>query len=163
MSRMIRNACLLIVGVMMMALLGFANKSEAGVSINIGLPEIRFPAPPEVVVIPGTYVYMVPDSEADILFYQGYWWRPNEGHWYRSANYDRGWSRMSNDRVPSGLRGLPQDYRHRVSAGSERISHKDVQKNWKQWEKTKHWDKQDQHKGHDDNNGRQDGHGNQGR
>ena len=87
MIRKMRKSCLLVIGALLLVLTGSATQSEAGVNVNIGvnLPAYRFAAPPEVVVIPGTYVYMVPDIDVDVLFYQGYWWRPYEGHWYRSG------------------------------------------------------------------------------
>jgi hypothetical protein len=79
MIRKMRKSCLLVIGALLLVLTGAATQSEARVNINIGinLPAIRFAAPPDVVVIPGTNVYMVPDIDADVLFYQGYWWRPN--------------------------------------------------------------------------------------
>jgi hypothetical protein len=111
------------------------------VNIGINLPAYRFAAPPEVVVIPGTYVYMVPDIDVDVLFFQGYWWRPYEGRWYRSRDYKGGYRYIEPRRIPRGLRALPQDYRHRLSPGYERVPHRDVQKNWKKWEKEKYWDR----------------------
>lgn len=139
-----RKSCLLVIGALLLVLTVSATQSEAGVNVNIGinLPAIRFTAPPAVVVIPGTYVYMVPDIDVDVLFYQGYWWRPYEGRWYRSRDYKRGWRYVDSRSIPSGLRALPQDYRHRLSPGYERIPHGDVQRNWKKWEKEKHWEKQ---------------------
>ncbi len=68
--------------------------AQPSVHINIPIPlppPIIFPAPPEVVVVPGTDVYVVPDLNEDIFFYGGWWWRPWQGHWYRSRYYDRGW------------------------------------------------------------------------
>ena len=93
MIRKMRKSCLLVIGALLLVLTGSATQSEAGVSVNVGvnLPAIRFAAPPAVVVIPGTYVYMVPDIDVDVLFFQGYWWRPYEGHWYRSRDYKGGW------------------------------------------------------------------------
>ena len=44
-----------------------------------------------MVVIPGTNVYAVPDVDADMFFYSGWWWRLWEGQWYRSRNYNSGW------------------------------------------------------------------------
>jgi len=118
-----------------------------GVNVNIGnnLPAISFAAPPDLVVIPGTYVYMVPDIDVDVLFYQGDWWRPYQGRWYRSRDYDGQWSYVEAERIPSGLRALPQDYRHRLSTGYERIPHGDVKRNWRHWEKVKHWDSRVEH------------------
>jgi hypothetical protein len=74
----------LVIGALLLVLTESATQSGAGVNVNIGvnLPAIRFAAPPDVVVIPGTsYVYMVPDIDVDVLFFQGYWWRPYEGRW----------------------------------------------------------------------------------
>ena len=138
-----RKSCLLIISALLLVLAGAATYSEAGVRVNIGvnLPAIRFAAPPDVVVIPGTYVYMVPDIDVDILFFQGYWWRPYEGHWYRSRDYRGSWRYVEPRRVPSGLVQLPSDYRHRLSPGYERLPHRDVQRNWKKWEKERHWDR----------------------
>ena len=48
---------------------------DVGISISLP-PPIVFAAPPEVVVIPETYVYAVPDLDVDIFFYNGWWWRP---------------------------------------------------------------------------------------
>ena len=89
MIRKMRKSCLLVIGALLLVLTGSANPSEAAVDINVGvnLPAIRFAAPPNLVVIPGTYVYMIPDSDVDILFFQGYWWRHHEGNWYRSRDY----------------------------------------------------------------------------
>ena len=105
------------------------------------LPAVRFAAPPDVVVIPGTYVYMVPDIDVDILFFQGYWWRPYKGQWYRSQEYNGRWDYIETRGIPRGLRELPQDYRHRLSPRYERIPHRDVQSNWKKWEEEKYWDR----------------------
>ena len=154
MIRQMRKSCLLVTCALLLVMAGSANQSEAGVNVNIGvnLPAIRFAAPPDVVVIPGTYVYMVPDIDVDILFFQGYWWRPYEGHWYRSRDYKGSWRYVEPRRVPRGLIELPQDYRHRLSPGYERIHQRDVQRNWKKWEKEKHWDRHDEHdrRGHGD-------------
>lgn len=142
-----RTSSLLVIGALLLVSAGSATQSEARVNVNVGvnIPAVRFDAPPEVVVIPGTYVYMVPDLDADVMFYQGYWWRPYEGQWYRSRDYRGSWSRIDQRRVPGGLRSLPQDYRQRLSPSYERIPHGHVQKNWKKWERQKYWDKRSEH------------------
>ena len=122
----------------------------AGVDVNIGIslpPLIVFAAPPEVIVIPDTYVYVVPDLDVDIFFYGGWWWRPWEGRWYRSHYYDRGWGYYDN--VPSfyfdvdpGWRGYYRDhnwYGHRWNY--ERIPHQQLQQNWKSWNNDRHWER----------------------
>jgi hypothetical protein len=110
-------------------------------------PRISFAAAPQVVVIPGTYVYGVPDVDADMFFYQGWWWRLWEGRWYRSHNYNSGWGYYQNvpsfyNQIPSGWRN---DYRNHRWGGQQwnyqRIPHQQVQQNWSKWEKGKYWEK----------------------
>jgi hypothetical protein len=95
---------------------------DAEVHLNIGfnfpLPVYTIPAPPSVVVIPGTHVYYVPDVPEEIFFYQGYWYRPYRKHWYRAAFYDGPWVTISPSRVPytlvnvhPGYRGMDSSYR----------------------------------------------------
>ncbi len=119
------------------------------VSISIGLPPpIVFAAPPEVVVIPETYVYVVPDVAVDIFFYNGWWWRPWQGRWYRSRDYNSGW--VYYQRVPSFYRRIPSGWRndyhdHRWGGhqwNHQRIPHRQLQQNWRGWEKNRHWEKQ---------------------
>jgi len=123
------------------------------VSVNVGVniplpPAIVFSAPPQLVVIPETYVYADPDVDADIFFYGGWWWRPWEGRWYRSRNYDSGWGHYKHappfySQVPSHWR---DDYRGHKWKGHKwdhkRIPHDQVQRNWNKWEKDKYWEKQ---------------------
>ena len=69
--------------------------SMARVDVRINVPFLRlfhFIAPPNVVVLPGTDIYAVPDVEAEIFFRQGWWWRHWDNRWYRSRYYDRGWA-----------------------------------------------------------------------
>ena len=122
---------------------------DVKVRVNIPLPPpIVFLAPPMVVVIPETYVYTVPDVDAEIFFYGGWWWRPWEGRWYRSRYYDRGWGHYS--RVPSFYTHVPpgwrKDYHERRWKGHEweqhRIPHREMEKNWRGWERKKHWEKE---------------------
>ena len=123
----------------------------AAVDIHVSIPlppPIVFAAPPEVVVIPETYVYVVPDVDVDIFFYNGWWWRPWEGRWYRSRQYSSGWVYYQSvpsfyARIPSGWRN---DYREHHWGGHpwnyQRIPHQQLQKNWSNWEKSRHWEKQ---------------------
>lgn len=123
----------------------------ADVNISIGFPlppPVVFAAPPEVIVVPEAYgVYAVPDIDVDIFFWNGWWWRPWEGRWYRSRYYNRGWGYYSS--VPRfyydidpGWRGY---YRDRKWYGNrwnyERIPHNRLQKNWKSWDKSRYWER----------------------
>jgi len=64
-------------GTILLALvLVFPIPTMAGVDVRISIPlppHIVFAAPPVVVVIPETYVYVVPDLDVDIFFYNGWW------------------------------------------------------------------------------------------
>ncbi len=125
--------------------------SIAAVDIRVSIPLpplIAFPAPPAVVVIPETYVYFVPDVEEEIFFYDGWWWRPWQGRWYRSRHYGSGWAYYK--RVPSFYNkihtGWRNDYRDRRWKGHpwnfQPIPHNQLQRNWGGWKKDRHWEKQ---------------------
>ncbi len=123
--------------------------AKVDVGINISLPPlIQFSAPPSMVVIPESDVYVAPDVSVDIFFYHGWWWRPWGGRWYCSRNYDSGWVYHQRvpafyGRVPSGWRN---DYRNHRWQGHpwnyQRIPNQQVQRNWSNWEKSGHWEKQ---------------------
>ena len=124
----------------------------AGVDISVGIslpPLIVFEGPPDVIVMPDTRgVYVVPDIDADMFFWNGWWWRPWEGSWYRSRYYNRGWAYYSN--VPSfyfdvdpGWRGYYRGHNwsgHRWNY--ERIPNRRLQQNWKGWNNNRYWEKQ---------------------
>jgi hypothetical protein len=123
--------------------------ARVDVNVNISLPPpILFSGPPEMVVLPETYIYVVPDLDAEIFFWGGWWWRPWQGRWYRSHYYNSGWGYYGG--IPSFYSGIPSgwrnDYRQHRWGGREwnyqRIPQRQVQRNWKGWEKNKHWEKQ---------------------
>ncbi len=114
--------------------------SNAEVNISINLPGLFIPAPPPMVVIPGTYVYYPPDVSVDIFFYQGYWYRPYEGRWFTASGYNGPWRAVGPRYVPRALISVPPDYR-RIPLEHERMPHDMVRRNWRAWEKERHWDK----------------------
>ena len=122
---------------------------DVRVNINIPLPPpIIFPAPPEVIVIPETYVYTVPDVDVDIFFFEGWWWRPWQGRWYRSRYHDRGWGYYQYgvpafySRVPPGWRAYYKDRRWKGYRWEyRRIPYGYAERNWDDWQKTRHWEK----------------------
>ncbi len=117
-------------------------QAAAGVEVNINIgppPRYVIPAPPPVIVIPGTYVYAVPDIDVDILFYGGYWYRPYQDHWFRSRSYNGPWVYLATPQVPRVLINLPPDYR-RPPPGYHRIPYGQFKKNWGGWERERHWD-----------------------
>ena len=117
-------------------------RAEVDVNIGIGLPlPIVLDAPPMLVVVPGTYVYAVPDIAVDLFFYDGWWWRPWQGRWYRSRHYNSGW--VYYQRIPSFYAqihpGWRESYRKHRWEGHrwnyKGISQQHVEQNWKGWKK----------------------------
>lgn len=100
-------------------------------------PPIVFSAPPEMVVLPETEVYVAPDYDQDLYFYQGFWWRPWRSRWYRSLNYDSGWEFYHG--VPGWYGGVyphwRDNYRKHIWGGQRwdyrPVSYGDVRTNWK--------------------------------
>lgn len=117
------------------------NAGNAGidVNINIPLPGIVIPVPPVMIVVPGAYVYFTPDVETDLFFYRGYWYRPYQGQWYISLEYNGPWGYAAIESVPHALINLPRNYRH-VRPGYERMPYGIVKRNWRAWEEKRYWD-----------------------
>jgi hypothetical protein len=104
-----------------------------------GPPPYAFAAPPAVVPIPGTYAYFVPGIGVDVLFYQGYWYRPFRGRWYGAQFYNGPWIYVPGPRVPRVLFSLPPGWR-RVPRGYRPIPHAELQRNWQRWGRERHWE-----------------------
>ena len=142
----------LLFGTMLLALVFvMPGPTMAAVDISIGIslpPLFVLQAPPAVIAIPDTNnVYVVPDVDVDIFFWNGWWWMPWEGRWYRSNYYDRGWLYYNN--IPSFYFDVDPDwrryYRDRNWYGHrwnyERIPHQRLQQNWKSWHNSRHWER----------------------
>ncbi len=122
---------------------GGMKEAAAGVDVHITIgspPAFFFQAPPVVVVIPGTYVYLVPDIGVDILFYDGFWYRPYEGHWFWARVFNGPWIYLPPEKIPRVLITLPPEY-HRVPSGYHRIPYGQLQRNWGRWEHERYWDR----------------------
>ena len=121
----------------------------ARVDINIGIPlppPIIFPAPPAVIPLPDTDdVYVDPDVDADIYFWDGFWWHLWDGRWYRSPYYDRGWGYYSG--VPTfyfdvdpGWRGYYRSHDWRGHPWNyNRIPYGTFHQNWRGWHNNGRW------------------------
>jgi len=114
----------------------------AGVRVNIGLPPIVIGiggGPPDLVEIPDTdRVYVAPDVDVELFFWNGWWWRPYEGRWYRSHYYDRGWANYNRDprfyhHVDPGWRGYYRAHTwHGRQWNYQRIPSRQVQRHGQQ-------------------------------
>jgi hypothetical protein len=135
----------ILIGVILLVGINYPIGGTAEVNVNVGInvpppPPLVIPAPPPMFVIPRTYIYFAPKVDVDIFFYQGYWYRPHGGHWYRSVVYNGKWGYIAPERVPRVLINLPPDFR-RVPPGHRHLPYGEVKKNWKTWEKNKYWEK----------------------
>lgn len=104
-------------------------------------PPYAFAGPPDVVPIPGTYAYLVPGIDADIFFYQGYWYRLFGGRWFVAGAYNGPWLFAPVRRVPRVLLTLPPNWRRLALApGYRPIPHRELLRNWGRWERERHWE-----------------------
>ena len=133
------------------AIVAFPATAMARVSVRVGIalpPAIAFSGPPRVIVMPdANNVYVDPDLDADLFFWNGFWWRLWDGHWYRSPYYDRGWAYYRH--VPRFYLHVDPDWR-RYYRGREWhghpwnyrwIPHRELQRNWRSWEHDRHWER----------------------
>ncbi len=140
---------LLVLVIFLTSVSALAVPSVADVDVHITFPlppPMVFKAPPDVIVLPDTDdVYVVPDIDVDFYFWDGWWWRPWEGRWYRSRYYDRGWAYFGDapDFYFDVDPGWRRYYRDRKWNGHrwkyERIRNRRLQQNWKTWHKERHW------------------------
>jgi hypothetical protein len=113
---------------------------ELGLGIGAP-PPVEFGGPPELVPIPGRYVYFAPDIDTDFFFYHGQWYRPHKGRWFRSEHYTGPWEHVRE--VPPALTDLPGDYRT-TTPGYYRVPYGELRNNWERWEREKYWDRRAQ-------------------
>lgn len=97
-------------------LLAPAARAQVSVNVQIGVPTIRFAAPPAVVVVsPG--IQVVPDYDDEVFFVGGAYWCQRSGHWYRAHDHRGGWAVVHAKHVPSGLVKLPPGKYKRFKGG----------------------------------------------
>src|SRR5215471_5746321 len=95
-----------------------APAARAGVMLNVGVnvggppppPAYVFDSEPEVILVPSTRVYYVPQSDFDLYRYGRYWYINREGWWYRSAGYRGPFGYIGYDRVPASILRVPPKY-----------------------------------------------------
>ena len=136
------SSTVLLVGIMILGLAIYPSSSQARLDIHVGvsLPPLVISVEPELVVIPGTYVYFYPDIEVDLFFYGGYWYRPYEGNWYRCVDYSGPWVSIAYTEVPYPVIHLPTNFRTEA-VYAPHIPYRELRGNWRAWERDKHWDK----------------------
>jgi hypothetical protein len=147
-----KSICLALSSIAVIAALALPSQGRAGVNVNISvngppLPAYVVPAPPHVIPVPGTYVYVAPDLGVDMLFYGGFWYRPYEGRWYQARAYNGPWVYVAPTRVPRAIATLPPGYRG-MAHGHDRIPYGQLKKNWARWERERHWESRPEWRDH---------------
>jgi len=97
--------------------------AQARTSVSIGLhfgdrydgPEPYWRGSPDVVLVPGTEVYYVQNSDYDIYRYGRYWYYNADGGWYRSRSYQGPWIYVGYESVPRQIAYVPTSYRRHWS------------------------------------------------
>ncbi len=121
--------------------------AEVHVNINIGPPPIVVAEPPELVLVPRSQVYFVPQPEIDVFFYNGDWWSPRGDRWYRARAYNGPWGVVNKRYVPAPVYRVPKDYRV-VYEKEQRIPYGQWKKQWKHQEKEERkYDKKEHKRG----------------
>jgi len=154
----------LLAGAAIAAAMGLSEpaRAEVSVNINLGPPPIVVAEPPEVVLVPRSRVYFVPDPHVDVFFYGGYWWSPRGERWYRSRAYNGPWGVVERRRVPRDVIVVPRDFRGRFER-ERRIPYGQWKKEHKQWDKAerkerkrdeKEWKERENHDRDDEGHGK---------
>ncbi len=104
--------------------------SGVNVNVNIGPPAVVVAEPPEMVVVPETMVYFAPGVSVDLLFFDGFWWTPKEGRWFRARGYDGPWTIVPARGVPRAIGGLPRGYRSAYGHG-DHVPYGQLKKHWR--------------------------------
>ena len=79
--------------------------------VGIAVPGMRIginiPAYPQLVPIPGYPVYYAPQLDANLFFYDGYYWLFANDEWYSSTWYNGPWYLVPPERIPDFILRVP--------------------------------------------------------
>jgi hypothetical protein len=96
-------------------LLSAASAAGTDVKINIGLgapslPPIVVTTPPQLVVVPGSSVYYVPESPTNLFFYKGRYYTLVNNVWSTAPAYGGPWVVIQIGKVPPPVLAVPLEY-----------------------------------------------------
>ncbi len=101
-----------------------AGPAFAQVQVQVTLPTIVFPAPPQLVVVsPG--VEVVPDSDDEVFFVERYYWHHRGPNWYRTSSHSGGWVLVEPRLVPRAIVSLPIGRYRRFKAEKHEERHEE--------------------------------------
>lgn len=88
---------------------------SVGVSIHVGDPyrgmSLQFRSEPDLVRVPDSQVYYVPNYDHDLYRYGRDWYFVEDGTWYRSSSYRGPFFRVDYGSVPQAVCQVPTRYR----------------------------------------------------
>ncbi len=137
---MLKRTFFILIFLFIAALFSQAPAATASLIVHKTVANIVLGSNPDLIVIPGTYIYYTSSDNNDIFFYEGFWWRPLQGGWYRSDNYSGNWVVVDNRRVPYAITHMPPRWRDSRN-DAVKVKWNDTKAHWKEWHKNKYWDK----------------------
>jgi hypothetical protein len=98
---------------------------DVQIGINIGTPPIAIPAPPNLVVVPGSTVYYDPGLPMDVFVHADVYYTHHHGRWYSAPAYGGPWRVCHHRLVPRPVLGVPWRYYKHVPPGHlKKVAHK---------------------------------------
>lgn len=117
-----------------------AKAADVGFSIRIGDRyrgnHLYFDNRPRMVVVPGTRVYYVRDSDYDVYRYGSYYYGFDDGRWYRSTSYRGPWIHVRGRQVPRAIYMVPADYRRNWRGDYRYWRSRDYDRDWQRYRNT---------------------------
>ena len=98
------------------------SRTYVGFSIGVSNapppPRVVFVERPDVVIVPGTSVYVVENTDYDVFQYGGSYYLSSGGYWYRSRSYNQPFAVVDVRSVPSAVLTVPSgNWRHHPRGG----------------------------------------------
>ncbi len=112
----------ILVGILIAAAVGLlpapaAARTDVQIGINLG------PAPPQLVVVPGSPVYYAPQLPYNYFHYGGQYYVFHDDAWYFAPSYNGPWAPIALEYVPPPILRVPGSY-YRVPPGHWKEHHK---------------------------------------
>jgi len=99
---------------MVLGMLYSVPSSAVQVSVGVGLPNasigVNFSSYPDLAIVPGYPVYYAPALDANLFFYDGYYWVFQDDYWYMSSWYNGPWTQVDPEDVPLYVLRVPVRY-----------------------------------------------------
>jgi hypothetical protein len=125
---------------------------DVGLSLRIGDryrgDRLYFRSRPRFVVVPGTRVYYVRDSDMDVYRYGRWYYAFDDGRWYRAASYRGPWIYVRARRVPRPIFYVPSDYRRNWRGDWSYWRDRDYDRDW---DRRDRWDRDRDYRDRDRN------------